>query len=140
MGQVEAEVDRGFAYFLLQVAGLLKDARNQRNQCFLQLFRWHISKEYWQCLLNQLQNQDVVFQNRVIKPILTVSEEGLEGQFHREVLPVDLTEHGISSRGVQVMQLFDDFLNSGLASRPGLRERTGHDFLAEELHLRISFS
>jgi len=55
--------------------------------------------------LDELQDEDVVFQDWVFETFVSELKEDLEAQLGRQIVAVDLTVHGISALGVEVVQL-----------------------------------
>lgn len=55
--------------------------------------------------MDELQDEDVVFQDWVFETFVSELKEDLEAQLGRQIVAVDLTVHGISALGVEVVQL-----------------------------------
>lgn len=111
MRQVEAEVHRRLPDFLLHVRGLSEYSLDDPLY-FLLYHRWlYVPEECWQGGLEEFEQLDVVFEDRVLDSLDHELQERLERQLRRHVLPVDLRRHCVTPVRIQVVNLLLDLLD-----------------------------
>jgi len=120
MRQVKAKIYAGLSYLLFQVAGVRDHIRYQGYQFSLDLFWSKISEVNRQSFLDQFENGDVVFKNRIFQSFAGKLKEKFKADFWGNVVSVNLSIHSVTTIRVKVVNLLFHFLNSGLSRRPRL--------------------
>ena len=62
MRQVKAKIDRGFAHFRLKITSLANGVLHETHQVCLDLIRLQVSKEDWECFLNEFKQAEVILE------------------------------------------------------------------------------
>ena len=98
--KIGQEVAGGLPYFLFHVHRFPQNLLHHRSQTLPDRLGCQVAEKDWQTLLKQGQDLEEVFKNWILQALGDKLDESFEVDFHRQVLSVDLSCHGVALRGV----------------------------------------